>query len=181
MDERLEIVERLRSLELNEGSHENLSAICDVICHSDFGWTKGACEALRDKLVRLLEASYNMATKPDTEPGGQLMGGLQEFEGHVGVALPLDADGKTWTGSEARVVTKGGKQFIHGLLWDGHSWRLFRHSADGKNWDTLDPSRCHHEGSFRDIIQKAFGCDATQENEDELVRMCEALAQGQPR
>ena len=45
---------RLKHLPLDEDSHGNLSQIARAIWHSDFGWTKGACEALRDELVRLL-------------------------------------------------------------------------------------------------------------------------------
>lgn len=52
--ERAKVAERLRNLELGGGSHENLSAICGAIYDSDWGWTRGACEALREKLVWLL-------------------------------------------------------------------------------------------------------------------------------
>jgi len=45
---------RLKHLPLDEDSHGNLSQIARAIWHSDFGWTRGACEALRDELVRLL-------------------------------------------------------------------------------------------------------------------------------
>lgn len=151
--EKYKTITRLRAIEFSGGSHENLSAICDAIHHSDFGWTVGACESLRDTLVDMLSHHDE-----DT------------------VELPRDADGKMWNGSEARVVTHDGKGFMDGLLWDGHKWLIFRHSADGKNWDTLNPAECRHEGCFRDIIQKAFEWDATQENEDELVRMCESVS-----
>ena len=151
--EKYKTITRLRAIEFSGGSHENLSAICDAIHHSDFGWTVGACEFLRDTLV-------DMLSRHDEDT----------------VELPRDADGKMWNGSEARVVTHDGKGFMDGLLWDGHRWLIFRHSADGKNWDTLNPAECRHEGCFRDIIQKAFEWDATQENEDELVRMCESVS-----
>ena len=52
--ERRSVCARLRKLDLTEGSHKNLSAIAEAIHHSYFGWTNGACEALRDELVRLL-------------------------------------------------------------------------------------------------------------------------------
>lgn len=45
---------RLKHLPLDEDSNGNLSQIASAIWHSDFGWTRGACEALRDELVRLL-------------------------------------------------------------------------------------------------------------------------------
>jgi len=45
---------RLKHLPLDEDSHGNLSQIARAVWHSDFGWTRGACEALRDELVRLL-------------------------------------------------------------------------------------------------------------------------------
>ena len=48
------VVLRLKHLPLDEDSHGNLSQIARAIWHSDFGWTEGACAALRDELVRLL-------------------------------------------------------------------------------------------------------------------------------
>ena len=45
---------RLRQLSLDEDSHGNLSQIARAVWHSDFGWTQGACAALRDELVRLM-------------------------------------------------------------------------------------------------------------------------------
>ena len=45
---------RLRALPLDGGSHENLSQIARAVYHADFGWTQGACAALRDELVRLM-------------------------------------------------------------------------------------------------------------------------------
>ena len=45
---------RLKHLPLDEDSHGNFSQIARAIWHSDFGWTKDACAALRDELVRLL-------------------------------------------------------------------------------------------------------------------------------
>lgn len=59
---------RLKHLPLDEDSHGNLSQIARAIWHSDFGWTRGACEALRDELVRLLggvhdEPAQNVASR----------------------------------------------------------------------------------------------------------------------
>lgn len=45
---------RLMHLPLDGGSHENLSQIARSVYHADFGWTQGACSALRDELVRLM-------------------------------------------------------------------------------------------------------------------------------
>ena len=52
--ERYAVALRLKHLPLDEDSHGNLSQIARAVWHSDFGWTRGACEALRDELVRLL-------------------------------------------------------------------------------------------------------------------------------
>ena len=55
MDERMQVIDRLRALELDGGSHENLSAIARAILpDATFGWTVGACERLRDTLVALI-------------------------------------------------------------------------------------------------------------------------------
>lgn len=45
---------RLQRLRLDEGSHENLSAIARAVHPNGWGWTQGACESLRDELIRLL-------------------------------------------------------------------------------------------------------------------------------
>lgn len=56
---------RLRHLPLDGGSHENLSQIARAIYHSDWGWTKGACASLRDKLIDLMggvsESTINLS------------------------------------------------------------------------------------------------------------------------
>ena len=52
--ERYAVALRLMHLPLDGGSHENLSQIARAVYHADFGWTKGACRALRDELVRLM-------------------------------------------------------------------------------------------------------------------------------
>lgn len=58
--ERKRVVNRLRDLDLNDGSHENLSKICRAICPAPYGWTKTACEELVEKLAWLLGDSSLM-------------------------------------------------------------------------------------------------------------------------
>lgn len=53
-----EIIERLRSLDLSGGSHSRLSAIASCFLEPAFGWTRGACETLRDKLIETMESKY---------------------------------------------------------------------------------------------------------------------------
>lgn len=53
-NERQIVVNRLQSLDLYDGSHENLSKICRAIYNASQGLTKDACEELRDRLVWLL-------------------------------------------------------------------------------------------------------------------------------
>ena len=60
------IATRLRALPLDGGSHENLSQIAYAIWHSDWGWTKGACSALRDKLIDLMGGVSDGTTEPMT-------------------------------------------------------------------------------------------------------------------
>lgn len=48
------VVLRLKHLPLDGGSQENLNQIAGAVWYSDFGWTQGACKALRDELVRLM-------------------------------------------------------------------------------------------------------------------------------
>lgn len=51
---RWDVAQMLKEVEFGEGSHENLSAIANVIYEPCFGWTKDACEYLRDQLVYLI-------------------------------------------------------------------------------------------------------------------------------
>ena len=60
------IVMRLRALPLDGGSHENLSQIARAVYHADFGWTQGACAALRDELVRLMGGVSDDTAEPMT-------------------------------------------------------------------------------------------------------------------
>lgn len=52
----IDTVNRLMVLTLEGDSHEMLSAICRAIVPGtqSFGWTHGACEVLRDRLIRLI-------------------------------------------------------------------------------------------------------------------------------
>ena len=54
--QRTKAINRLNNLDFPNGkdSHENLSAIASCLLAPTFGWTAGACGALRDELVRLL-------------------------------------------------------------------------------------------------------------------------------
>lgn len=54
MTERERIIERLRNVDLGGGSHESLSALAKAVYEPVGGWTIGACEQLRQTLVRLL-------------------------------------------------------------------------------------------------------------------------------
>ena len=60
MTERERIIERLRAVDLGGGSHESLSAIAKAIYEPAGGWTIGACERLRQTLVRLLEEAEDV-------------------------------------------------------------------------------------------------------------------------
>lgn len=65
---RRKVSERLDALELSGGdSHGRLSAICGAVYESDCGWTTGACEALRSKLLMLLAEPAIRVGRPITE------------------------------------------------------------------------------------------------------------------
>ena len=64
---RAKVAERLDALELDGGdSHGRLSAICGAVYESDYGWTTGACESLRSKLLMLLAEPTVRAERPIT-------------------------------------------------------------------------------------------------------------------
>ena len=65
---RAKVSERLDALELSGGdSHGRLSAICGAVYEPDCGWTTGACEALRSKLLMLLAEPAIRVGHPITE------------------------------------------------------------------------------------------------------------------
>ncbi len=66
-DERTAIIERLQAIEFDGGSHENLGAIAKAIHDPRFGWTIGACETLRAKLVDLLSSDGLIKPPRDVE------------------------------------------------------------------------------------------------------------------
>ena len=51
------VVERLAEVKMSNGesSSERLSKVCSAICEPTMGWTSGACESLRSKLMWLLD------------------------------------------------------------------------------------------------------------------------------
>lgn len=55
MNQRQEIIERLKALELEGGSHQMLSDICRAVAPgAKYGWTQGACDGLRLRLISFL-------------------------------------------------------------------------------------------------------------------------------
>jgi hypothetical protein len=78
-----EAIDRLAALKLDGDSGENLSAICSVIYgrKPEFGWTVGACSALRQILINWLE-QYDPAEWADSYLVEQDL-----------MRLPVDADG----------------------------------------------------------------------------------------
>jgi NTP pyrophosphatase (non-canonical NTP hydrolase) len=57
------VVEKLKALNLDacEDSHERLAAICRTVNNPNFGWTLGACEVLRGRLIYLLRGDSDDA------------------------------------------------------------------------------------------------------------------------
>lgn len=51
---RWDVAKRLKEVKLGEGSHENLSDIASVIYEPKFGWTREACDYLRNQLMELI-------------------------------------------------------------------------------------------------------------------------------
>lgn len=68
---RVEIVKRLDALDLSvyEGSsHGRLSVICEVVSEPNCGWTLGACEVLRERLIYLLGGDGDGDASEDDGP-----------------------------------------------------------------------------------------------------------------
>ena len=107
MNQRQEIIERLRALELSGGSHEMLSAICRAVAPgAQFGWTQGACDGLRLRLISFLsetdeEALREAYTKGCNDGFDRGFASADDWcaqhedamAEHGWVRLPKDADG----------------------------------------------------------------------------------------
>jgi len=52
--DRMQVVERLKELELRGGSHAMLSTICACVRPAHHGWTAEECRALADDLAAML-------------------------------------------------------------------------------------------------------------------------------
>jgi len=53
--DRMQVVERLKELELRGGSHAMLSAVCACVRPNHHGWTAEECRALADDLAAMLD------------------------------------------------------------------------------------------------------------------------------
>lgn len=64
MNQRQEIIERLKALELEGGSHQMLSDICRAVAPgAKYGWTQGACDGLRMRLISFLSETDEEALR----------------------------------------------------------------------------------------------------------------------
>ena len=70
------VIERLQAINPSElhGSHEMLSAICKAIFEPPMGWTIGAGEILRDRLIAL------MGMKPSEEPDAEFSKNGEKYQ-----------------------------------------------------------------------------------------------------
>ena len=173
MDESKEIVERLRGLELVGGSHQMLAAIGAAVLPTHHGWTSGACRALRDRLVELVEdgegyargysAGYDMGSDSKKADMEELLG-----DGYA--ALPLDADGKpVHVGDWVRDLNEDEPYGVAELRLDRYGWTAL--SDDG---DRYVPTQCRHykPDSIENVVRDALDGRTT---EDEAVARIRAI------
>lgn len=179
MDESKEIVERLRGLELVGGSHQMLAAIGAAVLPTHHGWTSGACRALRDRLVELVEddaygrgyaAGY--ATGADTTEAD--MGVMIERQY---IPLPLDADGVPVRISDVMEWPDGSTFTVVGI-GDG---TLFYVEGEGDrlaNWTGASTKFHHKPDSWERIIEDALSNGSCYSEFDvgRLVERCQRLA-----
>ena len=171
MNDRIQkVIDNLKALTLDGGSHENLSAICDVLYggEPDFGWTKGACEWLRDALVGLLEQH-----DPDEWSDSYLA--------EVGIVrLPKDERGE--------VIHVGDELCGYGRPDGG----VFCKATNGvmvyvgeigddapKQWLVWDPDNCHHyhKPTVEEILDELEGLRGTGGYEAVVTRAAKLAGQ----
>ena len=144
MTERERIIERLRAVDLGGGSHESLSAIAKAIYEPVGGWTIGACEQLRQTLVRLLGEA-------DTAPsGGRITAELRKYalgwDERNRVRRELTAIADRIDAEHERVRAESIIDMTDESMAE-HGWIRLPKDADGEVWHIGDeiqaPDNCH--------------------------------------
>ena len=167
MDDRIQkTIERLKSLSLDGGSHENLSAICDVLYGGkpEFGWTMGACEGLREALIGML-GEYDPEDWAD------------EYLAEVGIVrLPKDAEGETiHVGDTIRLNDTTPRVFSLALYDDG--WRVGFVGEHG-HYSCLPKDDTHyHKPTVEEILDELGGLRGTGDYEAVVTRAAELAEQ----
>ena len=146
-----ETINQLKALALDGDSHENLSAICSALCGEKpyFGWTKGACERLRQNLIDWLE-QYDPADWAD--------GYLDE----VGLMrLPKDADGEYIHEGDTMEFANGKRVEVAAVSWSGFFYYTYDEEA---KWTDATNTHHYHKPTIEEILRE-FG--------DEVRRCCD--------
>lgn len=149
MDDRIQkTIENLKALKLDDDSHENLSAICSALYGGkpDFGWTKGACEWLRQALIGVFEQ-----LDPDEWSN--------EYLAEQGLMrLPVDADGVPIHVGDEMDFSEGvrgltvigvGTSSIH----DSDMGAIIR-DDNGYTWFNARFLHHHHKPTIEDVLRE---------------------------
>lgn len=186
-NDRREVVRRLREVELAGGSHQMLAAIGAAVLPTHHGWTSGACRALRDRLVELVEdgegaslSERNLAYSLGYEEGRETMkADMKDMIERSFMAVPLDADGQPIHVGDV-MDTAHGVEEVEGILP-----KRFLVLRDG-DWLTVHAGTCRHHqpDSWERIVRDAIGAseDAVlgdgsyAQAVESLVARCRALA-----
>lgn len=132
MNQRQEIIERLQALKLEGGSHEMLSAICRAVAPgAQFGWTQGACDGLRLRLISFLSETDEEALREAYTKGR---------EDGMGVANAKDAQAEYLRGKNDGYDEGWDAGFASADDWCGqhddamaeHGWVRLPKDADGE-------------------------------------------------
>ena len=154
MDDRIKLtIENLRALDfVGKSSHENLSNICKAFCPDvdriGIGWTRDACEKLREIFIGWLS---------EYEPDDWADGYLDE----VGLMrLPKDADGKVIHVGDVMRWPDGVTFNVAGV----GNGVFFYNDRDGA-WCTSASDKTHYHKPTIEEILREFG--------DEVQRCCD--------
>ena len=145
MDDRIQrTIDRLKALDLVGDSNERLSAICTVLYQPEYGWTRDACEKLRQILIDWLEQF-------DPEDWAD------EYLAEQGlVRLPKDAEGETIHVGDEMDFSEG----VRGLTVLGigtsddndSDMGVYVFDDDGYTWFNARFLR-HHRPTFEDVVR----------------------------
>lgn len=165
----IESLKELEPLDVGSSSSERIAQIARCIYEPSMGWTRGACESLRTRLIGVFEAALEYESA-----GLDAMGDDELAEAGL-LRLPKDKNGEVIQLGDVVVNECGNmyevKQVTYGTYHGGPRWTVT--DRYGEEFET-DELRHHCEVTVEDVLHEFLGrycayIDGGEVNTDDLV------------